>query len=128
MIKRLIIAGMGPFGECLIHYLQTYYEIIAIDPLLDRVEQVRNTYDIQGILDNILDPNLLSTLDLDETCGFLSLTETDSVNLAACQYVNQWFSPGFVAALLQDLEVYTLAQTALLRKEFICSLILNIMG
>ncbi|PPE03204.1 NAD-binding protein [Holospora curviuscula] len=117
MIKRLIIAGMGSLGESLIYFLQEHYEIIAIDSLSHRVQSLRSQYDIQCILGSVLDINLLSTLDLKESCAFISVTEKDSVNLAACRYVKQQFPLKFVAARLKDLDVYLLAKTTSLQES-----------
>ncbi|ETZ04663.1 NAD-binding protein [Holospora undulata] len=116
MIKRLIIAGMGALGQSLVHHLQIHYEIIAIDSCFDVVQDLLKKYDIQGIAGSVLDLVLLSQLDLDETCGFISVTEKDSVNLTACRYVRQSFSLGFIAARLKDLEIYTVMQTSALQE------------
>jgi Trk K+ transport system NAD-binding subunit len=106
MIKRLIIAGIGSVGTHLVRYLQTHYEIIAIDHCPEVIQEIQNKYDIQGIVGDLLDFSVLRKLALGPQCGFISVTGSDSINLTVCQFIKQFFTIGFLAVRLHNAQLH----------------------
>lgn len=106
MIKRLIIAGIGSVGTNLVRYLQMHYEIIAIDHCPNVIQDIQNSYDIQGIVGDLLDLSMLRKLELGPQCGFISVTGSDASNLTVCQFIKQFFTVGFLATRLQNAQLH----------------------
>ena len=126
MIKRLIIAGLGTVGTNLLRYLHIHYEIIVIDRCAEVIQDIQNTYDVQGIVGDLLDLNLLQKLELGSGCGFISATGSDATNLTVCQFIKQFFTVGFLAVRLRNTQLHEASTTESLQKALNINVILDV--
>lgn len=82
---KIIIVGAGHVGEELCIELSKWgHDIILIDKNMERVEEIMDRVDIAGLVGNGANNDNLKEVGADKSDIFISVTESDELNIMAC--------------------------------------------
>ncbi len=82
---NLIIVGVGKVGETLVENLiNENHDITVVDNNVDKVTEVVNRYDVNGIVGSGLESGALTDAGIDKTDFFIACTNRDEINILSC--------------------------------------------
>ena len=82
---KIIVVGCGKIGTNIISELvKEGHDVVAIDknPLL--IEEITTIHDVMGVVGNGADCETLEEAGINETELFISVTDSDEMNMLAC--------------------------------------------
>lgn len=80
----IIIVGCGKVGSTLADVLSDEHNVTVIDIDEDKTESVVNDHDVMGITGNCLQTSILEEANIEKTDIFISVTDSDEVNILSC--------------------------------------------
>ena len=87
---RIIIAGCGKIGAALTRLLLSEgHEITAMDIEPKYVDDLVNTYDVQGVYGNAADSDALTEAKVELADVFIAVTGSDELNMVACLFARR---------------------------------------
>ena len=82
---KIIIAGCGKVGTVLVSALtQEGHDIVVIDNDAEAISTITNTHDIMSVCGDVTDCETLSEAGVDSARLFVSITNSDEVNMLSC--------------------------------------------
>lgn len=82
---KIVVVGCGKIGRTIIENLVTEgHDVVAIDYDPTVLDEVTNSYDVMGLVGNGADSDALKEAGVDEAELFLSVTDSDELNMLAC--------------------------------------------
>lgn len=89
---RILICGAGRVGMSIAGYLsQQNNHITVIDNNAELIKSVINAYDIHGICGHASQPDILKKAGADTADIIIAVTDSDEVNMVACQVAHSIF-------------------------------------
>lgn len=90
---KIIIGGAGSVGASIIGYLtQGSNDIVVIDSNSKNLDEISGTWDVRPILGSVSHPETLKNANAANTDLLLSVTDSDEVNIVACQLAHTLFN------------------------------------
>ena len=90
---KIIIGGAGSVGASIIGYLtQGSNDIVVIDSNSKNLDEISRTWDVRPILGSVSHPETLKNANAANTDILLSVTDSDEVNIVACQLAHTLFN------------------------------------
>lgn len=82
---RIIVAGCGKIGSAIIADLVSEgHDIVAIDSVQAKLNNVTNRYDIMGVCGNIANFDILEEAEVSKAEIFIAVTGSDELNMVCC--------------------------------------------
>ena len=82
---KIIVVGAGKVGYSLCERLvQDDHDVYLIDRSQERIHNLENTLDVSLVCGNGSDIQLLNEIDLSDVGMFISVTDSDEVNMLSC--------------------------------------------
>ncbi len=82
---NIIVVGCGKVGRTITQYLsEENHNVTVIDERMDRIEEMINEYDVQGVCGNGLLCQTLEEADVHHTYLIIATTDSDEVNMLSC--------------------------------------------
>jgi len=100
---KIIICGAGSVGAGIAEYLSAEYSTTLIDINSIALTQAEEKLDVQTVLGDASDPNVLEKAGIQDTPIFIAVTDSDTINLTACQIVDSAFQGKLKIARLKDI-------------------------
>lgn len=89
---RVIICGAGRVGLSIASYLSFQdNHVTIIDKDVNLIRRITDTYDINGIVGHASQPDILKKAGCDNADIILAVTDSDEVNMVACQIAHSVF-------------------------------------
>lgn len=89
---RIIICGAGQVGYSIASYLaREDNDVTVIDQNPDLIRQINNDLDVSGIVGHASHPEILEKAGADQADMIVAVTQTDEVNMVACQVAHSLF-------------------------------------
>lgn len=90
---RIIVGGAGQVGMHLVDFLVNEgNDVIVLDSDVECIRQINQKYDVQAIVGHISDPEALEAAGASpDTDIFISVAQSDEVNILACQIADRIF-------------------------------------
>ena len=86
---KIIICGAGRVGMSIAEHLSTEdNDITVIDSNNDSVQKITDLYDVRGVHGMASHPNILEDAGISDAEMIIAVTESDEVNIIACQISN----------------------------------------
>ncbi len=99
---KIIIAGCGKMGTALTRVLiREGHDVTVIDTLQQRVNEVMNTADVQGICGNAADCEVLEEAQAEKADLFIAMTASDELNMLACFFARNLGAQHTIARIRQ---------------------------
>ena len=90
---KIIIGGAGSVGASIIGYLtQGSNDIVVIDSNSKNLDEISRAWDVRPILGSVSHPETLKNANAANTDILLSVTDSDEVNIVACQLAHTLFN------------------------------------
>lgn len=90
---RVIICGAGQVGYSIASYLsREENDVTVIDTHAQRISQINDELDVNGIVGHASNPNILNAAGANEADMIIAVTKSDEVNMVACQVAHSLFS------------------------------------
>lgn len=90
---RVIICGAGQVGYSIASYLsREENDVTVIDTYAQRISQLNDELDVNGIVGHASNPNILNAAGANEADMIIAVTKSDEVNMVACQVAHSLFS------------------------------------
>ena len=88
---RIIICGYGLIGKFLISYFSSLnLSITLVEKDKEKVEEAKLHHEILVIEGEILNHQILQFANVGSSNLFIACSDSDSVNVVACQLVKKW--------------------------------------
>ena len=114
---KIIVVGAGKVGYSLCERLvQDDHDVYLIDRSQERIHNLENTLDVSLVCGNGSDIQLLNEIDLSDVGMFISVTDSDEVNMLSCAVAKIAGVPSTVARV--RVLIYSLIQKWLRRKNY----------
>lgn len=82
---NIIVAGCGKIGTSLVATLESEgHSLTVIDTDADVINEMTNIYDVMGVCGNATDCETLEQADVDKANLFISVTDSDELNMLSC--------------------------------------------
>ena len=82
---KIIIVGCGKIGRSMIHSLTAEgHDVLVIDKNADVLNETTDIYDVMGICGNAVDFDTLEEASASDADLFVSVTDSDEINMLAC--------------------------------------------
>ncbi len=82
---KIIVVGCGRIGSTIVESLSAEgHDVVAVDGNAAVIEELTNMYDIMGVCGNGADSDTLSEADVDTAELFVSVTDSDELNMLSC--------------------------------------------
>ncbi|MCD8566438.1 MAG: Trk system potassium transporter TrkA [Alphaproteobacteria bacterium] len=89
---RVIICGAGQVGHGIASYLSREdNDITIIDIVPDRIAQINDELDVNGIVGHASNPDILNAAGASEADMIIAVTKSDEVNMVSCQVAHSLF-------------------------------------
>jgi len=89
---KVIICGAGQVGHSIATYLaKQNNDITVIDCSLELVQKIREQLDVQALAGHASDPDLLDHANASDADMLIAVTNSDEVNMVACQVAETLF-------------------------------------
>ncbi len=83
---KILILGAGQVGSSVASHLASEAnDITLVDNRADVLSELRDRMDIQTVVGNAAHPNILEQAGIEDTDMLIAVTNTDEVNMVACQ-------------------------------------------
>ncbi|NNG02965.1 MAG: Trk system potassium transporter TrkA [Inquilinus sp.] len=90
---KVIVCGAGQVGENIARYLCTEANnIVVIDRSAGLISRLSDTLDVQGIVGHASSPPILEQAGAADADMIIAVTQSDEVNMVACQVAHSLFS------------------------------------
>ena len=90
---KVIVCGAGQVGENIARYLCTEANnIVVIDRSAELISRLSDTLDVQGIVGHASSPPTLEQAGAADADMIIAVTQSDEVNMVACQVAHSLFS------------------------------------
>jgi trk system potassium uptake protein TrkA len=90
---KIIVCGGGQVGFSIIRYLSTQdNDVTVIDQSEEVISRISKTLDVRGMLGFASHPDVLARADIAETDMIIAVTQSDEVNMVACQIAHSLFN------------------------------------
>ena len=90
---NIIICGAGEVGYNIARLLSDEdNKITVIDHNTDRIDKVSNKLDVRTLIGYASHPNILTEAEADEADMIIAVTQSDEINMIACQLASSLFS------------------------------------
>lgn len=100
----IIIAGCGRVGSTLAkEFLDEGHDLVIIDRDKSRLDKLGSGINAKRVLGIEYDIDVLKEAGIQDADVFLALTQSDSINIAACQIAKKLFDVQTVIAKVYDL-------------------------
>ncbi len=100
---KIIILGAGQVGSNLADYLaREGNEITVVDVSAGRLNALTTRLDIRTVEGKVSHPSVLRKAGCDDTDLLIAVTDSDEVNMLACEIANTLFSPPTKIARVRD--------------------------
>lgn len=101
---KIIICGAGKVGFSIASYLEkSSHDIIVIDHSPDLVKEIGERYDIRAITGFAADPHVLQQAGAEDAQMLIAVTQSDEVNMIACEIANALFKIPMKIARIRNL-------------------------
>lgn len=101
---KIIIVGCGKIGTAMLADLvEEGHEIVAIDNDPQVITEISNIYDIIGVCGNGTDNDVLVEAGVDEAELFVSVTDSDELNMLSC-FIAKRMGAGHTIARIRNTE------------------------
>tara|TARA_A200000113_G_C8870549_1_gene356452 strand:- start:531 stop:1907 length:1377 start_codon:yes stop_codon:yes gene_type:complete len=89
---RVIICGAGQVGYNIASYLALEdNDVTVVDMEADLISRINDTLDVNGIVGHASNPNVLSAAGAKDADMMIAVTQSDEVNMVACQIGHSLF-------------------------------------
>lgn len=89
---KIVIGGATSVGKSIVGYLsQGNNDIIVVDPNADRLKEISEEFDVQTVQGSVSSPEVQENINMKTTNMLIAVTESDEVNLVACQVAHTLF-------------------------------------
>ena len=86
---KIVICGAGRVGMSIAEHLSTEEnDITVIDSSIDAIQKITELYDVQGVHGLASYPNILKDAGISEAEMIIAVTDSDEINIIACQIAN----------------------------------------
>ena len=90
---KVIVCGAGQVGENIARYLATEANnITVIDQSAELIRRLSDTLDVQGLVGHASSPPILEQAGAADADMIIAVTQSDEVNMVACQVAHSLFS------------------------------------
>ena len=87
---KIIVVGAGKVGDTLVNRLaEEGHDLVIIDKNVDRLTELANLCDCMGIIGNGASHEVLEEAGVSSADLFISVTESDELNLLCCTIAKQ---------------------------------------
>lgn len=105
---KIIIGGAGNVGASIIGYLtQGSNDIVVIDNNSKNLDEISKNWDVRPILGSVSHPGILKSANAGGTDLLLAVTDSDEVNIVACQLAHTLFDIPEKIARLDNEEFFS---------------------
>jgi len=120
---NIIVVGCGKVGRAITQYLsEEHYDVTVIDVREDRVEDMINQNDVQGVCGNGLLCETLEEADVRHAYLVIATTDSDEVNMLCCMTARKLGARHSIARVRNPLY---LQQTVFMRDQLGFSMLIN---
>lgn len=99
---KIIIAGCGKIGTAICASLvKEGHDITVIDIKSSAVDELVNIYDVQGLRGNAADSDAMEEAQVDKADLFISVTDSDELNMLACLFARRMGAKHTIARIRQ---------------------------
>ncbi len=88
---KVIVCGAGQVGFNIARYLSTENDVTVVDVREDLVAKISDQLDVQGIVGHAAHPPILERAGAPDCEMLIAVTQTDEVNMVACQVAHSLF-------------------------------------
>lgn len=89
---KVIICGAGRVGANIARYLaRQQIDVTVIDRSPELIRKISESLDVQALLGHASDPELLDRANADQADMLIAVTQSDEVNMVACQIARSLF-------------------------------------
>ncbi len=121
---RILIAGCGKIGAALTRLLTGEgHEITVMDTVPRCVDELVNTYDVQGVYGNAADSDALREAKAELMDVFIAVTASDELNMLACLFARR-MGAGHTIARIRNTD-YNDDSLSFIKQELHLSMSLN---
>ena len=86
---KIVICGAGRVGMSIAEHLSTEQnDITVIDSNSEAIQKITELYDVQGVHGLASYPNILNDAGISEAEMIIAVTDSDEINIIACQIAN----------------------------------------
>ena len=86
---KIVICGAGRVGMSIAEHLSTEQnDITVIDSNIEAIQKITELYDVQGVHGIASYPNILKDAGISEAEMIIAVTDSDEINIIACQIAN----------------------------------------
>ncbi|MEO3431732.1 Trk system potassium transporter TrkA [Inquilinus sp. CAU 1745] len=90
---KVIVCGAGQVGSNIARYLATdNNHVTVIDQAPDLIQKLSDTLDVQGLVGHASSPAILEQAGAPDADLIIAVTQSDEVNMVACQVAHSLFS------------------------------------
>lgn len=86
---RIVIAGAGKLGRLLAGVLSTDHDVVLIDTVSEKLEQIKGRRDISVIKGSCCDIDVLKRAEVTGADAFIATTGDEATNILACQLASR---------------------------------------
>ena len=102
---KIIICGAGRVGMSIAEHLSTENnDITVIDSNNESIQKITDMYDVRGVHGLASHPNILKDAGIQDSEMIIAVTESDEVNIIACQISNLVYNTKFKIARIRSRE------------------------
>ncbi|MDE7454894.1 MAG: Trk system potassium transporter TrkA [Clostridia bacterium] len=121
---KVIVVGCGKIGKAIIESMaEERHDVVAIDNDPQVIEQIANTFDVMAVCGSATSREMLQKANVSKTDLFISVTESDEVNMLSC-FLAKRMGAKYTVARIRETE-YNNASLQYLIKELGLSMALN---
>lgn len=89
---KIVVGGATSVGKSIVGYLSLgNNDIIVVDEDAENLDEIAKEYDIQPVLGSISRPDIQQSVNMKSIDMLIAVTESDEVNLIACQVAHTLF-------------------------------------
>jgi trk system potassium uptake protein TrkA len=89
---NIIICGAGQIGNSIAGRLAIQNDVTIIDAQSERVQRAADTYNLRGVIGTSSHPDILNQAGAADADMIIAVTETDEINMVACQVAHSIFN------------------------------------
>ncbi len=101
---KIIVCGAGQVGYNIAHHLALEaHDVTVVDMSEELIQRISNSIDVHGIVGLASHPDVLEKAGINDTDLIIAVTQSDEVNMVACQVAHSLFDvPKKIARIRQQ--------------------------
>lgn len=90
---KIVVGGASSVGKSIVGYLSLgNNDIVVVDEDAAKLDEIAKEYDVQPVLGSISHPEVQESIDMKNIDMLIAVTESDEVNMVACQVAYSLFN------------------------------------